>query len=172
MRPLKPVLALLSLSLLACSGDFFKSCTSKVVGTTVETTKEVTTGVAEGFEEGRKSGTSIDGAVLVSTMEEVAAHGSISVAGVEAIDGSNSRVVFALENRGEQPLRFMNLEFSALDKGGFVQQATVPAPTEMTVPPRAKTRVTMDLPVAADQVGVVRAWTTDLTLPAPAAPAQ
>lgn len=170
MRRLKLVLALMSLSLLACSGDFFKSCTSTVVGTTVETTKEVTTGVVEGIEEGRKSGTSIDGALVVSSMDEVGAHGGISVVSVDAVDATNSRVTLALENSGEQPLRITSLEISALDKGGFVQRPTSSVPGEVTVPPRAKERLVVELPIAADQVGTVRAWATDLAIPAPAAP--
>ena len=165
MRRLKLVLTLMTLSLLACSGDFFKSCTSKVVGTTVETTKEVTTGVAEGIEEGRKSGTSIDGALLVSSMEEVAAHGGLSVAAIEVVDAASCRVVLAVENKGETPLRVMNLEVSALDKGGFVQRPTSSTSGEITVPPRAKERVMVDLAIPADQVGAVRAWNTDLALP-------
>lgn len=164
MRRLTLVMIPMSLCLLACTGDFFKSCTSKVVGTTVETTKEVTTGVAEGIEEGRKSGTSVDGAVLVSSLAELQAQGGLSVVGVEDIEGG-SRVTLAVENRGDQPLRVIDLAVSALDRQGFVQKPTTAPDSEVTVPPRAKEKVSFDLSVAAKDVGAVRAWDADLPMP-------
>ena len=165
MRALKLVLALSAVPLLACSGDFFKACTATVVGTTVETTKEVTTGVAEGIAEGRKSGASIDGALLVSTMDEVNANGGLAVVSVEAVEGGGSRVTLAVENKGEQPMRVMNLELSALDTDGFVQRPRSSVSGELTVPPRAKERIIIELDIPAEKVGVLRAWTTDLPLP-------
>ena len=170
MRRLTLALVPMSLSLLACSGDFFKSCTSKVVGTTVETTKEVTTGVAEGIAEGRKSGTSLDGAVLVSSLAELSAVGGLGVVAIETVDEANARVVLAVENKGDAPLRVIGLKVSAIDKQGFAQRPTTEPSSEITVPPRAKERVTFDLGIPAANVASVRVWDTDLPMPAPATP--
>lgn len=172
MRALKPVLAVLCLFALACSGEFFKSCTSTVVGKTVETTKEVTSGVAEGIEEGRKSGSSIDGAILVSTLDELNTHGGVQVVAIEGTGASSCRVVLGVENREATPLRLTGLQVRALDKQGFAVEPMGGAIGEVTVPPRAKEKVTIELGIAAEQVGSVRAWEVDLPLvpptPAPA----
>ena len=162
MRPLTRVLFPAALILLACSGDMVQSCTSKMVGKTVEATKGVTTGVAEGIEEGRKAGGSVDGAHLVSSMAELASTGGITVAAVEPIDDTSSRVVLAVENTSEQPLRVIGLTVSVLDTQGFVQKPTDSIPSEVTVPPRAKERVAFTVAIPAAQVGTVRAWDQDL----------
>ena len=44
-------------------------------------------GIAEGIEQGRKQGESADGALIISTQEELAQHGGASLGGVEA-DGA------------------------------------------------------------------------------------
>lgn len=165
MRPLKLVLIPLALCSLACSGDVFKSCTSTLVGKTVQTTKEVTSGVAEGIEEGRKSGTSLDGAVVVSTPDELDAHGGVSLLSVEDAGESAAHVTLAFENTGDQPLRVTGIRVGVLDDQGFVQQPTVVPPTELTVPPRAKERLSFDVAIPASKVGTVRAWDRDLPKP-------
>ncbi len=162
MRRLPAALALLALPLLACTGDFFKSCTAWVVGSTVKTTKEVGSGVVEGIAEGRKAGASVDGAVLVGSMSELAAHGDLRVQKVEPAGEGACKVVLALENRGEAPLRFLNLEVVALDSDGFLVRPSGHVPGEATVPPRAKDRLEVEFPIAAERVGVVRVWSVDL----------
>lgn len=149
----------------ACSGEFWRGCTSAVVGKTVETTKEVTTGVAEGLEEGRKRGTSVDGATLVSKFADFDGIGGASVYSIDALDGSAAKVVIALENTSDHPLRVSGMSVTALDKEGFVKKPEQEARSPITVPPRAKEQVELIFPLMADQVGAVRLWDNDLSMP-------
>ena len=159
-------IALISLSAAACSSDFWRGCTSSVVGKTIETTKGVTTGVAEGIEEGRKAGQSVDGATLVSTMADFGDHGGVTVVAVGAgAAGSGSAVELAFENRGDTPLRVMAPQVTVLDRDGFVQRPVQGPPGDLTVPPRAKDRASWSFDVAPDRVGTVRLWDQDLPIP-------
>ena len=162
MRKLIPVFSLL---LLACSGDFWRSCTATVVGKTVETTKEVSTGVVEGVKEGRKSGESVDGALLVATYAELEAHGSVTVHELRAVDTDSSEVVLALANDSDRPIRFTELKVSALDADGFVLQPVGNVEKEKTVPPKAKDRVTVHFGVPPEKLGEVRLWDDTLEMP-------
>jgi len=93
------LLLLLPLLLTGC-----KQLTSMVVGGTVSAGKEVTKGIVEGVEEGRKSGESLDGALVVTTAAELAEHGGVTVYSVKAV-GDEADVVLAFENTGDAPLR-------------------------------------------------------------------
>jgi len=163
------LIAMVTLS--ACSGELWRGCTSTVVGKTVETTKEVTTGVAEGIEEGRKAGKSVDGATLVASYADLEGLGAVSVHEITGVEGA-AKVVLALDNQSETPLRFSGLEVTALDKDGFVQRAGAGAPLQITVPPRAKERGEFRFAVSPDDVGTVRLWEEDLAMPSVASPAE
>lgn len=159
-------LVLLGAVILGCSGDFWRSCTSAVVGKTVETTKGVTKGVVDGVEDGRKAGESVDGAFIVTTLEELQAHGSVSVYAVRS-NGSGSDVVLTLENTAEQPLRVSAIEVLALDAEGFVKHPARGSSLTLTVPARAKDQLTVAFDVPAENVRTVRVWGADLPVPAP-----
>ncbi|MCB9744275.1 MAG: hypothetical protein H6740_16880 [Alphaproteobacteria bacterium] len=159
MRKLIPVFSLL---LLACSGDFWRSCTSTVVGKTVETTKEVSTGVVEGVKEGRKSGESVDGAVLVSSYGELEGYGEVRVYEVRPSGDGGAEVVLALTNNGDKPIRFTEMQVSALDAEGFVLEPTGKVEREKTVPPKAKDRVTVHFSATPAEV---RLWDQVLESP-------
>jgi hypothetical protein len=154
-------LNILGFFLIACSGDWMRSCTSTVVGETVEAGKEVTKGVVEGIEDGRKQGASVDGATLVSSWAELEAVGSLVVFDLTA-EGEGCLVTLAVVNDGEGPLRLTNLAISGLDVDGFVLTATSDAPSQVTVPAHAKDKVQVRFSVQPDRLGVVRIWGKDL----------
>lgn len=140
-----------------------KQITSMIVGGTVSTGKEVTKGIVEGVEEGRKSGESLDGAVIVSNAADLAAHGSVSVFAVRA-DGSESNVTLAFENAGETPMRVSGVDVIALDLDGFVQRPAS-ADTTLTVPARAKDQLIVHFAVAPDRIKTMRIWGVDYPVP-------
>lgn len=156
------LLLLLPLLLTGC-----KQLTSMVVGGTVSAGKEVTKGIVEGVEEGRKSGESLDGAVLVTTAAELAAHGGVTVYSVNA-SGDEADVVLAFENTGDTPLRVSGVEVIALDPDGFVQRPTS-TETTLTVPAHAKDQLVVHFAVPAAKVKTVRVWGADYPAPAPSA---
>jgi len=154
---------------LACSGENVKKATSTVVGKTVESTKGVASGVTEGIEEGRKAGSSVDGAMVVSTIEELNASGGVSVYAVVSVEGG-SEVVVAFENKADTPMRITGLEVMALDSEGFVKRTSTPA-GELTIPSKAKDRASFRFDLPAEDVGGVRVWGQEMTVPAPQKPA-
>lgn len=143
-----------------------KQLTSMVVGGTVSAGKEVTKGIVEGVEEGRKSGESLDGAVVVTTAAELAEHGSVTVFAVKE-SGDEADVVLAFENTGDTPLRVSGVEVIALDPDGFVQRPTS-SETTLTVPAHAKDQLVVHFAVPAAKVKTVRVWGADYTAPATA----
>lgn len=158
--PRLPAALLLLLVAPAC-----KDITSTIVGGTVSAGKEVTTGIVEGVEAGRKSGESVDGAVIVTNNAELAAHGGVVVHQVRPA-AHGAEVVLAFENSGEAPLRVSGLEVLVLDPDGFVQRPLDPA-SALTVPPRARDQLVVPFGVPPERVRTVRVWTTDLPVPAP-----
>lgn len=151
---------------LGCSGDMWQGCTSTVVGTTVETTKEVSSGIAEGIEEGRKSGESMDGARLVTTMDELTEVGGVSVYALETDGETGTTITLAFENTLDGPLRVVGPELEVLDTDGFVARPTDDLRRELTIPPQAKDKATARVPITPDQVATVRLWGQALELPA------
>ncbi|HJN75168.1 MAG TPA: hypothetical protein QGF58_14660 [Myxococcota bacterium] len=151
------------LLVLGCSGEMWKSCTSTVVGTTVETTKEVGSGIKEGVEEGRKSGESLDGARLITTLAELKLVGGVEVYALEPADGG-SKIVLALQNTTDVPLRIANTEFEVLDDEGFTVDA-IGFPKELTVPANAKDKASATVPIPPERIATVRLWGEDLELP-------
>lgn len=136
-----------------------------VVGGTVSAGKEVTKGIVEGVEEGRKSGESLDGAVVVTTAAELAAHGGVTVFSVKA-DGDGADVVLAFENSGDVPLRVAGVDVIALDPDGFVQRPTS-ADNTLTIPAHAKDQLSVRFAVPATRIKTVRVWGADYPAPSP-----
>lgn len=146
-----------------------KEITATIVGGTVEAGKEVTSGIVEGVEKGRKQGESVDGAVLVTNHEELAANGGVTVFAVRAA-GTGSEVVLAFTNAGEKPLRVSGVETLVLDPDGFAQHPSGRAEESITVPPRAKDQLVVAFDVTPDRVKGVRVWGADLVVPAATTP--
>lgn len=158
---LKITLAAFALvAVVGCTGENAKDATAAVVGKGIEVGKGTVTGIAAGVEQGRKNAESADGALVVSTDAELKAHGGARIGGVEA-DGAGSRVDILVENTSEKPLRATHLEVIVLDKDGVVTPSTL-STFELTVPAKAKAKVSATTSLAPDKVGNVRLYGADL----------
>ena len=151
------------LSAIACSGDWCKDATSTVVEGTVKGSKQVVTGIAEGVKEGRKAGESVDGAKIITSMEELEASGTLSVHSVLGADG-NTAVTLAAENTTNAPMRLADMKVSALDKEGFALKLMTGV-FETTVQPNAKERIEFTVSGPPEGLGAVRAWGHELEIP-------
>jgi hypothetical protein len=167
MKARKLASAPLIIFLIACSGGFYRDCTSTVIGKTVETSKEVTKGVSEGIEEGRKQGESADGAIIAYSLADLEDHGSMRVHSIEAKGDTQASVVLAVANDSEQPLRVVGIEVVALDADDFVHKPVSTRQKDVTVPQRAKDKVAFDFNISSDQIAMVRVWGQDLPMPEP-----
>lgn len=144
-----------------------REASEKVVEKSVQAAKETAKGIEEGVEKGRKAGESADGALLVANMPELQGKGSIAVLGKRSLGeaGTGAEVDVALENATDRPLRFLNIEVLGLDKEGFVVRPAAAGRTEVTVPAKAKEKLTVRFEAAADKLAKVRIWQTDLDVP-------
>ncbi|WP_394825488.1 hypothetical protein [Pendulispora albinea] len=133
----------------------------------VQVSKETAKGIEEGVEKGRKSGESVDGAVIVSSGEELKDKGSLRVYAVNKAAGAEgtSEVVLAAENTLDKPLRLTKLEFTILDREGFVKRPASVAPrSEVTVPSKAKEKITVTVTEPPERLGKLRVYGLELDL--------
>jgi hypothetical protein len=144
-----------------CSGEVAKDATAAVVGKSIEVGKSTVTGIASGIQEGRKNAASADGALIVSTADELKAHGGGLLGGITAA-GDGADVAVLIENKGDQPMRVTGLDVLVLDTDGVVLRPSTPPEREVTVPPHAKARVVVAVPVSPHKVGVVRLFGVDV----------
>ena len=152
--------SLVFVSLVGCTGENAKDATAAVIGKGIEVSKGTVTGIAEGVAEGRKHGESKDGALIVSSADELALHGRARLGEVTATAGKTT-IPILVENTADQPLRATSIVVIVLDKDGVVIPVDV-ADGELTVPPRAKARLEVTTAVAPGRVGVVRLYGKDL----------
>ena len=119
--------------------------------------KDTTQGVAEGLDQGRKAGESVDGAVIVSSAQELSGKGTVVVHAV-----TEATIVLAAENTSDRPVRLTKLNFVGLDREGFATKLT--GPVEVTVAPHAKEKITVTSAGSMKGLAKVRYWTIDLPL--------
>lgn len=157
----------LALLLTACTAENAKEVTSKAVGKAVELSKGTAKGIAQGAQEGREASESVDGAKVVSTMEALKKVGGVSIMAVRPADGNpkQAAVDLAFENTGDQPLRVTKLDLMGLDKEGFAKKA-LRGDHELTVPNKAKAKLTVIMDVPADELATLRIYGEDFPVPA------
>ena len=145
--------------LVACSGDNAEKAASGAVSKAVELAKGAATGASKGVEEGRKASTSVDGALIVSSGEELKTALTGAVLGVET-DGA-TEVTLGFANEGDVPVRVTDLSqgnhVTGLDSDGYACN-TLHAGDEFTVPPQAKLKVELSFQCADKALATVRLY--------------
>jgi hypothetical protein len=150
---------------LAASASYGCKRTAEVITEqTVKAAKDTTKGISDGIDKGRKAGESGDGAVIISSPDELRGKGTVTAHAVRRSDaGAATEVDLAVENLGDQPIRLTNLGFQAFDKDGFIKHPQG-ARNEITVPAHAKEKLTLSFDEAAVALAKVRYWTVDIDL--------
>lgn len=171
ISPVQLIVILASaLMLLGCSGEKTRKTTSKVTGKTVENIKGMLTGVVDGVEEGRKQTIGLDGALVVTTKEDLAGKVGISVYRLEDNPSGNAMLTFALSNQLDVPVRVSGLaqghNMVMLDPEGFAI-TLVSRERDITIPPRAKERAAFIFGAPASQCKTFRLFGEEVALPAP-----
>jgi hypothetical protein len=147
---------------LGCQGTQAKNATAAVVGKVVELGKGTTAGIAEGFSEGREAGDSVDGARVVNSWDELIEDGEVTIHRIEQSDAGTTVVTLAVSNTGDVPLRVAELRVLALDSEGFALKPLHQPQHAVTVPPKARERITITFDAARDEVSAVRVYDHDL----------
>ncbi|MEJ1096766.1 MULTISPECIES: hypothetical protein [unclassified Pseudoxanthomonas] len=160
MKSIQYSTLLLVMIIAGCSGEDAEKTTSGAVSKAVELAKGAMTGVSKGVEEGRKASSSADGALLVSTGNELksALDGEVLRTG-QATDGSSVEVTLGFSNPADVPVRVTGLiagrHMTALDKDGYACE-TLSAAEEFTVPAKAKLKVEMVFDCGDKSIAMVR----------------
>jgi hypothetical protein len=147
---------------LGCQGTQAKNATSAVVGKVVELGKGTTAGIAEGLSEGREAGDSVDGARVVNSWDELIEQGEVSIHRIEQTPDGTTEVTLAVSNTGEVPLRVAELRLLALDAEGFALTPLGHPQHALTVPPKAKERITVTFDAPKQRLSAVRVYDHDL----------
>jgi hypothetical protein len=152
--------------------NLVKSGVSAVVAGAVSTTKDVVSGVAEGIDEGRKSGESLDGALVVTTDKEFADNLTAEILRVYELEKGSWQVTVALRNPQSVPVRLTFLELAKavlLDTDGFSYQLAGHSEPkgDVTVLPAAATRVRLVFDKLELPPAKLRFYGVEYPLPAP-----
>lgn len=158
------VLVPLSLTclLVACSGDSAEKAATGAVSKAVELAKGAATGASKGVEEGRKASTSVDGAVIVSSGDELTAAltGAVLTAKNDA-STQLAQVTMGFVNDGAAPVRVTDLSqgnhVTGLDGEGYACTTLHPG-DEFTVPAKAKLKVDLSFHCADKALATVRLY--------------
>lgn len=159
--------AVVSIMLVACSGENAEKAASGAVSKAVELAKGAATGASKGVEEGRKASTSVDGALIVSSGEELKAVLAGSV--LSAKKGDAIQVTLGFTNDGTAPVRVTELSLgghvTGLDNEGYAC-TTLQADDEFTVPAKAKLKVDMRFDCADKMLAKVRLYDVEYAVAA------
>lgn len=149
----------LAFLLAACSGDNAEKAASGAVSKAVELAKGAATGASKGVEEGRKASTSVDGASIVSSGEELKASLTGSVLAIMTNGATSATLGFA--NEGDAPVRVTELSqgnhVTGLDGEGYACN-TLQAADQFTVPAKAKLKVEFTFECAGKALAAVRLY--------------
>ncbi|SQI41698.1 Uncharacterised protein [Leminorella richardii] len=174
MKKMMPVLLILcATSAYAAEENTLKEGVKSTVSGIISAGKDMMSGAKDGVDEGRKSGDSIDGAVLVNDGENLKKYLNVSALKVEKTGDKEYQITLALRNDTDKIIRLTNLEeqksLQLLDKDKFVAYLKVPH-MDVSVPANAALRERFVFAQQEEVPTVLRLYGVDITLPAPSAP--
>lgn len=165
--------ALLSLSSVAVAeSSSLKEGVRGVVSGVVSSGKDAISGVKDGIDDGRKSGDSIDGAVIITTKDALQAYVTVSVLSVEKLNATEYKLTLAIRNNSDKTVRLTNLyeqkSLQLLDKDGFVSYVKYlvnSAESDITVPEKAAVRARYTFSEVEGVPAVFRLYGMDVNIP-------
>lgn len=170
--------AIILFSPLSCSDS--RESAANLTKNAIKLGKEVLGGISQGVDEGRKEAEGVDGAVIVTTMEELEAHVDVQLLKVRSsAEGRKTQIEIGLKNRSDQPVRIANLgDRSAillLDTEGYAQELDKAGvhPGELTIPARAGKKHHLLFAIPPSKAQALRMWQREFSLQGiPVAPSE
>lgn len=130
--------------------------------------KDVLSGAKDGVDDGRKSGESVDGALLVNDRDSLKKYLGVSARTVEKTGDQEYQITLALRNDTDKIVRLTNLQerksLQLLDKEGFVAYLKTPHP-DVTVPEKAAVRERFVFVQQEETPVTLRIYGMDIPLP-------
>lgn len=159
--------------LAAEDSSVMKDGVKSVVSGVISAGKDAISGVKDGVDDGRQSGSSIDGALIISDKENLAKYVSASVSSVEKVGDEEYKLTIGLRNNSDKIVRLTNLHESKslilLDKEGFIsglKSPLMPTESDITIPENAATRVRYVFSQVEDTPATLRIYGMDIPVPA------
>lgn len=150
-----------------------KEGVKSVVSGVVSSGKDAISGVKDGIEDGRKSGESVDGALIVADKDALQKYVTSSIQSVEKLSATEYRVTLVLRNNSDKIVRLTNLNeqksLQLLDKDGFVsylKSVARPVESDITIPEKAATRVRYDFFNVEGVPATLRLYSMEISVPA------
>lgn len=144
---------------------------SSAISGTVSAGKDMLVGIQEGVTQGRKEGESEDGAILISSKDELMKYVTVSVLKVEDLGNERCRVTIGVKNDGDKPVRLTHLEQAKsvllLDEDGFSSLLENPMTQgrDVTVQGRSATRVRYEFANVESKPKTLRLLDMDISIP-------
>ncbi|CAI1114703.1 Uncharacterised protein [Serratia fonticola] len=150
-----------------------KDSVKSVVSGVIASGKDALSGLKDGVDDGRQSGSSIDGAIIVTDKDNLVKNVTASVSAIEKVAAQEYKVTLSLRNKTDKIVRLSNLNESKslmlLDKEGFVsplKTALVPGDANITIPENAAVRVRYVFADVEDTPAMLRLYGLDIPVPA------
>ncbi|QXN64233.1 MULTISPECIES: hypothetical protein [Serratia] len=150
-----------------------KDSVKSVVSGVIASGKDALSGLKDGVDDGRQSGSSIDGAIIVTDKDNLVKNVTASVSAIEKVALQEYKVTLSLRNKTNKIVRLSNLNESKslmlLDKEGFVsplKTALVPGDANITIPENAAVRVRYVFADVEDTPAMLRLYGLDIPVPA------
>lgn len=164
------VLTLLSVGSFAADTEDKSTIRDTVRGFTSGLTsagKDALTGVQEGIDDGRKSGSSVDGALIIYDKENLAKYTTIKVLSTEEINETTYLVTLAVKNTSDTVIRLTNLNHKnnlyAIDADDFVAYLDK-LQEDVTLPAATATKLRLTFVKAEGKPHIVRLYGQDIKI--------
>lgn len=143
-----------------------------VVSGAISSGKDALKGVKEGVEDGRKSGESLDGALIITDKESLEKYVTASVSKVEKLSNEEYRLTVVFRNKTDQIVRLTNLNeqksLQLLDNDRFVSYLKGYSQSnglDVTIPEQAAVRVRYDFDGVEGTPEILRLYMQEFKLP-------
>jgi len=135
--------------------------------------KDALKGVKEGIDDGRKTGESVDGALIIMDKDTLEKYVTTSVSKVEKISDTEYRLTVVYRNKTDQVVRLTNLSeqksLQLLDNDRFVSYAkrySQPGILDVTIPEQAAVRARYEFTNVEGTPKTLRIYIQEFSVPA------
>lgn len=143
-----------------------------VVAGVISAGKDALSGVKDGVDDGRKTGESVDGAVIITDKEGLNKFISASVLSAKKIADEEYEITLALRNSTDKAVRLSNLNepksLVLLDAGGFASMLKVPllpGESDITIPDNAAVKARYIFTKVEEAPAILRIYGVDVAVP-------
>ncbi len=150
-----------------------KESVKSVVTGVISAGKDALSGVKDGVDDGRKTGVSVDGAVIITDKEELNKFIAVSVLSVTKVADEEYEVTLALRNNSDKAVRLSNLNEAKslvlLDVAGFasvLKTPLLPGESDITIPDNAAVKARYVFAKVEDAPATLRIYGMDVAVPA------